>query len=484
MVSKSKKIVALLLTAMMAATAFAGCGGGETTTSSTAPAASTASTSGDTSASGDASQTQASTTAEAVDLDSADMLQKIKDQIAQEAAATENVVSMTVWCSGDDFQFEKTLVKEFEEKYADSRYTFKIKVNGSIGEDSAGGKITESPKDGADVFSFADDQLSKLVEAKAIAPVGAIFQNNVIASNTADSVAVCSMDGVPYAFPKTSDNGYFLYYDKRIFPTEADVASLDDMITKAAAANKNVYLNISNAWYNTGFYFSAGVDITYQNGLQKANFDSEEGLKAAKAMCHVAESQGKGFEGTAGTMGDNAAVQQGFAEGTLAAAVIGTWVGPAIKQAIGNDNVGAAKLPTVLMGDEQVQLHSFGGYKVIGANAFSKYTVTAQTLAYFLSNPDSQLKRYQERGLIPTSNQALNSTYKDANGNDVVVKDDPALQAIEAQAPFAHAQGQSVGGKYWASNVAGFGGEIVTAKGKISDDKLKESLKNLQAQMD
>ena len=82
MVSKSKKIVALLLTAMMAATAFAGCGGGETTTSSTAPAASTASTSGDTSASGDASQTQASTTAEAVDLDSADMLQKIKDHIA------------------------------------------------------------------------------------------------------------------------------------------------------------------------------------------------------------------------------------------------------------------------------------------------------------------------------------------------------------------------------------------------------------------
>lgn len=482
MVSKSKRIVALLLTAMMAATAFAGCGGGETTTSTT-PAPTTTSS---TAPAGDNSETpQASAaTAEAVDLDSPEMMAKIKDQIAQEAAATDNVVTMDVWCSGDDFQFEKTLVKQFEEKYADSRYTFKIKVNGSIGEDSAGGKITESPKDGVDVFSFADDQLSKLVEAKAIAPVGAIFQNNVIANNTADSVAVCSMDGVPYAFPKTSDNGYFLYYDKRIFPTEADVANLDDMIKKAAENNKAVYLNISNAWYNTGFYFSAGVEITYQNGQQKANFDSEGGLKAAKAMCHVAENQGKGFEGTAGNMGDNAAVQQGFAEGTLAAAVIGTWVGPAIKQAIGSENVGAAKLPTVLMGDEQVQLHSFGGYKVIGANAFSKYTVTAQTLAYFLSNPSSQLERYKVRGLIPTSNEALNSTYKDEGGNDIVVKDDPALKAIEAQAPYAHAQGQSVGGKYWASNVAGFGGEIVTAKGAISEDKLKESLKNLQAQMD
>ena len=50
--------------------------------------------------------------------------------------------------------------------------------------------------------------------------------------------------------------------------------------------------------------------------------------------------------GSAGQSGENATVQQGFSDGTMAAAVIGTWMGPAIKKAIGEENVGAAKLPT------------------------------------------------------------------------------------------------------------------------------------------
>lgn len=476
MVSKSKRIVAILLTAMMAASAMAGCNGGGsssgsgTTTTSTAPSTSTSTENSST----EENSTSGDTTVSAVDIDSPEIVQQIKDQIAKEASENGGEVAMTVWCSGDDFQFEKTLVSKFQDTYADDRYKFKIKVNGSIGEDSAGGKIIESPKDGADVFSFADDQLSQLVEAKAIAPVGALFNNNVINNNTSDAVEVCSIDGTPYAFPKTSDNGYFLYYDKRVF-SEEDVGNLDDMIAKAAENNKSVYLNISNAWYNAGFYFAAGVNIKYENGVQTATFNTPEGLKAAKAMCHVAEKAGNGFVGTAGSEGDNAIVQQGFAEGKFAAAVIGTWVGPSIKDSIGADNVGAAKLPTVLMDGEQVQLHSFGGYKVVGANAFSKYPVTAQTLAYFLTNPESQTERYKTRGLIPTSKEALE--------NNEDIKADPARQAIEAQRPYSHSQGSSVGGKYWAANVAGFGGEIVTAKGAIDDASLQESLKNLEEQM-
>ena len=260
---------------------------------------------------------------------------------------------------------------------------------------------------------------------------------------------------------------------------------MEEMIKKAHEQNKGVYFNIGNAWYNTGFYFAAGVEITYKDGVQKGNFDSDAGFKAAKAMCELAKSQGAGFEGTDGSLGDNAAVSQGFNDGKLAAAVIGTWVGPAIKKAIGVQNVGAAKLPTVMMDGAETQIHSFGGYKLIGANAFSKYTVTAQALAYFLSSPECQFERYQVRGLIPTSTWALDQEYEDeTTKTKIVVKEDPALKAIQAQQPYAHPQGQSVGGKYWDSNVAGFGGEIVTAKGNLSDDKIKSSLKNLQSQMD
>ena len=474
MASNSKKAVALVLAAMMAATALAGCGASNSggSTQSTAPSTdASADASADSNAEGGDSSVAGG--APTVDVDSEDVQKQIKDAIAQEAEATGNKISMTLWCSGDDLTFEKSLVEKFKEKYADSRYKITIRVTGAIGEDNAGGKIIESPKDGADVFNFADDQLSSLVEAKAIAKVADLFNENVKANNSEDSVAVCSYDGTPYAFPKTSDNGYFLYYDKRVYKDEKAVASFDEMIKTAKAANKSVYFNLGNGWYSTGVFFTAGCTVEYKDGKQTATYDTKEGLSAAKAMCHLAENAGNGFVGSAGSSGDNATVQQGFSDGSYAAAVIGTWMAPAIKKAIGDENVGAAKLPTILMDGEQKQLHSFGGYKIIGVNSFSKYPTTAQALAYFLSTKDSQVERYNTRGLIPTNSEALASDE---------IKNDPALKAIEAQKPYAHPQGSSVGGKYWASNIAGFGNEIVTAKGKISDADLEKKLKDLVTQ--
>ncbi len=464
MASKSKRAVALVLTAMMAAGAFAGCGptetgssGGGTTTTPSNGGGSVAST------------TDVST----VDMYSEEMIQTVKDAIATEAETAGGTINLTMWCSGDDRDFEKSLAKEFTELYADSRYTIKVKQQ-TVGEDQSGGKINESPKDGADVFSFADDQLSTMVETKALAPVGQVFYNNVIANNSADSVAVVLSGDKPYAFPKTSDNGYFMYYDKRVYTDPSMVENMDEMIATANKAGKSVYLNLTNGWYNTSFFFSAGCEISYKDGKQIAHYATPEGLVAAKAMCHLASMVDSGFMAQPGSAGDNAAVVQGFQEGKLAAAVIGTWCGPDLKNIVGADNLGAAKLPTVLMNDQQVQLDSFGGYKLVGVNAFTKFPITAQALAYYLTNPDSQLKRYNTRGLIPTANAALATD---------VVKNDPALQAIQAQLPFAHPQGSSVGGVYWASNIGGFGSTIVTEKGKIDDSELEKQLAELEGQM-
>jgi len=469
MVSRSKKVVALLLTAMMAAGALAGCGG-SSTQPSTQPSTTTSTTESTASTTEEPSQASASDVS-AVDLESDAIIQRIKDKIADEAAATDNVISMTLWCSSDDRGFEDGLKKEFEKKYEDSRYTFKIKVS-PIGEDKAGSKILEGPKDGADVFSFADDQLYKLVKAGAIAGVADLFNNNVINENTSDAVEICKVEGKSYAFPKTSDNGYFMYYDKRVF-TEEDVQSMDTMIEKAKAAGKAVYFPMTNSWYSTGFFFAAGCNIKFEKDKQTAEIGNENGLKAAKAMCHIAENVGNGFEGTPGSVGDNPFITNGFDGGTLAAAVTGTWNGPAIKEAIGADNVGAAKLPTVLMNGEQVQLHSFSGYKLIGVNAYSKYPITAQALAYYLGKADSQIQRYKVRGLIPTANAAL---------EDEEIKNDPARVAIAAQMPFSHGQSSSVGGTFWNSGtIADYGGVILNAKGKLDDAKILEDLKTIEA---
>ncbi len=454
MASKSKRIVALVLTAMMATTALAGCsGGGDEEEPIPTPVAS-------------------GSTSEKVDLSNEETLKFIKDQMAQEASKAGGTIELKMWCSSDDRDFEKGLAEDFKTKFSDSRYTINIKTI-TKGEADAGGAVIEAPKKAADVFSFADDQLSSLLKAGAIAEVAPYYANNVKAENGDDAITVSSSNNKLYAFPKTSDNGYFLYYDKRIF-SDADVADMDTMVKKAAEKGKSVYFNMGNAWYETGFFFAAGCTIKYENGTQTATLGTPEGLNAAKAMCHIAESEGKGFSGSPGQIGDNAYVAQGFDEGSLAAAVIGTWMGPAIKKAIGAENVGAAKLPTVLMDGKQVQLHSFGGYKLLGVNVFSEFSFSAQTLAYFLGSEASQVKRYETRGLIPTNSVAAQ---KDT------IKTDPAFKAIEDQKAFAHPQGSSVSGVYWGSGVASIGGDIVTAKGAISDTDLQNKLKAVQDNM-
>ena len=473
MVSKSKKIVALILTAMMAASALAGCASGSsgTTTTPSTSTTTTSKTDEGSQAGGEGSTTEASKV-EAANLDSDEVMAKIKDKMAEEAAATDGTITMTVWCSSDDKSFEEGLMKEFEEKYADTRYSFRIKKS-PIGEDKAGGKILEGPKDGADVFSFADDQLAGLVEAGAIAEVANLFNNNVKAENSEKAVEVCTVNGTSYAFPKTSDNGYFMYYDKTVF-TDEDVQSFDAMIAKAKEAGKAVFFEMGNAWYNAGFFFTAGCTIKYENGVQTATLNSDEGVAAVKAMCHIAENIGSGFEGDPGSAGANAFIAQGFKDGKLAAAVTGTWNGPAIKEAIGDANVGAAKLPTVLMNDEQKQLDSFGGYKLIGVNAYTKYPITAQALAYYLGKAESQVKRYNVRGLIPTATAAL---------EEDAIKNDVARIAIAAQEPFSHAQGQSVAGKFWGAGVGGYGGDILNAKGKMDEAKIRKDLAKIEAKM-
>ena len=456
MASKSKKVAALILAAMMAVTALAGCAGSDSKSGSTSTPASAA------------SNTASTAEAKTVDLNDAETVTFIKGKLKEEAK--DGKIELVLWCSGDDLAFEKTLVKEFKEKFEGDGLEINIRTT-TKGEDEAGGAIIENAKKGGDVFSFADDQLKSLNQNGAIAAVDKYYEISVKDENSEESITVSSLGDKLCAFPKTSDNGCIMYYDKRVFD-ESDIESMDNMIGKAKAAGKNVYFNMGNAWYSTGFFFTAGCTIKYENKVQTATLGTPEGLSAAKAMAHICESQDNGFLGSPIWSGEYVSVAEGFKSGKLAAAVTGTWDGPAIRKAIGEENTGAYKLPTVLMDGEQKQLDSFGGYKLIGVNVYSEYPFAAQTLAYFLSSKDSQLKRYETRGLIPTNKEAA---------ADEKVKNDPAFKAIEDQRPYSHPQCTSAGAVYWASGVGSIGVDLVAAKGGISDDDLMAKLKGVEA---
>ncbi len=491
MVSKSKRVLALLLTGLMATAFLTACDDGGAGTSTPA-----------------GTQTSGTATGDAKEIFSDEMTKMLKDKIAEEAASKgkkdektgKQTISLRMWCSGDDLAFETALVEQFKELYKDDRYDIKVVLNGANGEDKAATKVLEAPEKAADVFSFSDDQLRNLVQADAIAKVSPLFNSNVIKENSAESVSVCSVDGTAYAFPRTADNGYFMYYDKRVFTDPKDLETFDGMVTKANAAGKQVLMAVTNAWYNSGFFFTAGVTIGYNGKTQTGTFNTPEGLKGAKAIAHLCESADKGFKGS----GDDSAVVSGFDNGSLAAAVTGTWNGKAIRSKIGAENLGACKLPTILMDGEQKQLCSFGGYKILGVKASTDYIVTAQTLAYFLTCPESQLKRYNglydtagtfvkgedgeilARGFVPTATNEAIEAVKTKSAGEVQKRIDEAVsglaidesaQAIEAQRPFSQPQ-SGAGGKYWTP-VGAIGDEILNAKGKLTDKELEEKLQKV-----
>lgn len=468
MASKAKRATALILGAMMIATAFTACGssGGTTSTPSTA------------SNGGNTSTPQASM--EAVDILGDEYTAKLKEKMAEEAAASGKdgkVIELTVWCSSDDGTFEKAIVKEFQEKYADSRYTFDITVKAVVGEDKAATKLMEDASVGADVLSIADDQINDLYTAGKISEVADIFQASVMADNTPESVEACARDGIALGFPKSSDNGFLLFYDKRVYPNAEDIATFDSLIEKANAQNKHVFMSMGNAWYNSAFFLTAGCTITLEDNVQSADFNTDKGVKAVQAMQHIIANLDHGFQ-SASEAGENADIESGFNDESLAAAITGTWMSHAISKAIGEENLGAAKLPTILIDGEQQQLQSFGGYKVVVVNSVTKFNITAQTLAYYMTCPETQAKRHSgytndkdediSRGSIPTATATLESA---------AVKSDPAAQAIEAQRPYSQPQ-SNCGGKYWTP-IGSIGSDLISDQrnGVVADEeKIMERL--------
>ena len=83
----------------------------------------------------------------------------------------------------------------------------------------------------------------------------------------------------------TSDNGYFLYYDKSVVK---DPSTLEGILADCEAAGKNFYMEINSGWYQTAFFFGTGCDLSYetddQGNFTKANvtYASDNGLVALK----------------------------------------------------------------------------------------------------------------------------------------------------------------------------------------------------------
>ncbi len=362
-----------------------------------------------------------------------------------------------VWVADATVDFTKEQVEAF--KAANPEFANMTVTVEPVGEGDAANKMITDVEGGADIFSFAQDQLARLVAAGALLDVEPGNAEKIAAENDPDSVAAVTLGGTMYAYPMTADNGYFLYYDKSVI-TNPD--SMEDILADCEKAGKSFYMEINSGWYQTAFFFGAGCELSFDTDVEgamiamNASYATENGVKALKAMIETAKSPAF----VNGSSMSNAT--------NVAAIVDGVWDAKTAKEAFG-DNYAAAKLPTV----GGFQLGGFSGFKMIGIKPQTDDAKLAacDALAAFLTSEEVQLGRYGVVGWGP-SNLA-------AQQNEDI-QNDVALSALRAQIAFDTPQGQYPG-NYWSLATA-LGDDVLADKLDDADDAaLLEVLKTFEA---
>ena len=369
---------------------------------------------------------------------------------------------ITLWVSESEgvTKLTKTLIDEF--CAANPGIVINASIEGISEADSATTMITDV-ESGADIFCFAQDQLARLVQAGALNVLGEATTATVKELNDEGSVKAATVDGKLYCYPMTSDNGYFMYYDKSVISEDM----IDDLATLVKACEDNNKLFSmeykTSAWYNAAFFFATGCVSEWQTAADGSftavndDFNSAAGMKAMKGMSILAKSP------SANSSSDGAEFSKGSA-----VVITGTWASSTVKDILG-DNMGVADLPSFTVDGETFHLGSFSGNKLMGVKpqADAKKAAVCQQLALYLTGEKAQLDRFNLVGWGPSNKVAQ---------ADPAVKADPTLAALAAQSAYAIPQGQ-IHGSWW--DIAKILGTV--CEDATSDADLQKGLDDYQA---
>ena len=368
---------------------------------------------------------------------------------------------ITVWVADAIVDLTKQQIADFNASNTDG-ITFNATVE-AVGEADSATQMITDVEAGGDIYCFAQDQFARLVQAGALAKLGVAAADAVRTANAAGVVAAATMGDELYAYPLTSDNGYFMYYDKSVIPEE-DVGSLEKLIADCEAAGKYFSMeNETSAWYIASWFFGTGCVSEWQTDSDgsfisiKDTFNSPEGLIAVKGMkklldsdFYLSSSDGAGF--------DNG----------CAIVVTGTWAYDTISKTLG-DNLGAAALPSFEVDGQTYHMGSFNGCKLMGVKPQTDAVKAAalHKLAQYLTGEQGQMERFNAVAWGP-ANLADQATE--------AVQSNVALAALLAQSPYSVPQGQ-IHGSWW--DIAKVIGTDV--KNATDDAGLQQALDNYTA---
>ncbi len=340
-----------------------------------------------------------------------------------------------------------------------------IVINASIEgvtEADAGSKVVNDVATAPDIYCFAQDQLARLVQAAALAEPGEGAAKTIKENNDAGSVAAASVAGKLWAYPMTSDNGYYMYYDKSIISDE-DAESLEAIIKACEDNNVKFRYALENAWYTASFFFATGCSSNWSMNeagefiAVNDDFNSDKGIAAMKGMQKLAQSPC--YDSNADIFTDAGVV------------ITGVWSAGAAAEHFG-ENLGATDLPSFEVDGKSYHLGSYTGNKLMGVKPQTdvKKAAVLSKLAQYLTNEECQNQRFASFEWGPSNKAAQASDAVQAN---------ISLAALAKQGEYGIPQGQ-IHGSWWdIAKVLG-----ADAKAAKSDDDLKAALDKYQKSID
>ena len=344
------------------------------------------------------------------------------------AEGLEGTYDITMWVSekeGVAEQFQAQIAKFMEKNPG-------VVINASIEgvtEADAGSKVVADVASAPDIYCFAQDQLARLVQAAALAAPGKAAAEAIKANNDAGSVAAASVAGTIYAYPMTSDNGYYMYYDKSIV---TDPENLEAIISACEANNVKIRFALENAWYTASFFFATGCHSNWTMDAEgnfnaiDDDFNSDAGLAAMKGMQMLA--QANCYDSNADEFVDAGVI------------ITGIWNAESAAEHFGA-NLGATDLPSFTVDGKSYHLGSYTGNKLMGVKPQTdkKKAALLSLLAEYLTGEECQTQRFNTFEWGPSNIKAQQSEAVQAN---------ISLAAFAKQAAYGQPQGQ-IHGSWW-----------------------------------
>ena len=339
--------------------------------------------------------------------------------------------NIKIWCDERIASQVEAQVANFQTHFG-SKYNIHLTID-PVSEGNAATSMTEDVGSGADIFVFAQDQLAKLKTAGALTQVTGAIKNAIVSETESEGIQAASINGKMFAYPFTSDNGYFLYYDKTIV-NESSVGDIELIIKDCVAADKKINFPIfGNGFYTASYFMATGchsnwvMDSTNKFSSYDDNYNSDAGYKAARGIQYLKANN-------IFTNSDDPSKFGRPGKNGIGACVTGIWNYKYAYNAIG-ENLGCAPMPSFTLDGEKIHISSFSGYKLLGVKPQqdAKKVSVCKRIARYLSSEVCQLERFNEVNWGPTNISAL------ANEK---VRSHQGLAALRAQKPYSKPQVQ------------------------------------------